>query len=237
VIGSATVLGVITARGGSKGLPRKNVLDLGGKPLIAWTIEAARAAETIDRVVVSSDDAEIIAVAQAWGADAPFVRPAELARDDTPGVEPVLHALEAVGQPYDYVVLLQPTSPFRTSQDIDAAVSMCVATGAPAVVGVAAAKASLYWTFTVAADGLMQPVLPAQGVIGRRQEIPPTYTLNGAMYVARTDWLRSSGTFFGEATVAFVMSAEHSIDIDSPLDLRIARALVARPGDGGTAAE
>jgi len=226
MIGTASVLGVVTARGGSKGVPRKNVALLGRKPLIAWTVEAALASRTVDRVIVSSDDSEIIDAAVAAGAEAPFIRPAELARDDTPGTAPVLHALDSVDQDYEYVVLLQPTSPFRTAEDIDAAVELCAGSRAPAVVSVCPAKTSPHWMFFVGEDGSMEPAIPAEKVIGRRQELPPAFELNGAVYVARTDWLRENGSFFGGETLAYVMPEERSVEIDTPLDLLVARAIL-----------
>src|SRR5262245_25182815 len=125
MIDAKRVLGLITARGGSKGVPRKNVRPLGGKPLLAWTIEAARNAPVIDRLILSSDDAEIIEVARAWGCEVPFVRPPELATDTADSVEVVRHALSTLGEDYDYVVLLQPTSPLRTGEDIENCVRLC----------------------------------------------------------------------------------------------------------------
>lgn len=226
MIGPASVLAVIAARGGSKGVPRKNVLPLGNKPLIAWTIEAALAAKTVDRVIVSSDDPEIIDVAVVYGAEAPFVRPAELARDDTPGTAPVLHALDAVSEPYEFVVLLQPTSPFRTAEDIDAAVELCAGSRAPSVVSVAPARTSPYWTFVIRDDGTLNTVMPGDKVIGRRQELPPVYELNGAVYVARTEWFRAGESFIGEGTLAYVMPEERSHEIDTSLDLIVARAFL-----------
>jgi len=121
------IVATINARGGSKGVPGKNIRDLGGLPLIAWTIREARRSALIDRVIVSSDDEGILAVARSHGADTPFVRPAELARDDTPGVDPVLHVVEALKPDmYDYIVLLQPTSPLRTVEDIDGCIAACL---------------------------------------------------------------------------------------------------------------
>ena len=226
MIDSASVLAVIAARGGSRGVSRKNILPLGGKPLIAWTVEAALASRTLDRVVISSDDPEIIEVAVGYGAEAAFVRPAELARDDTPGTAPVLHALDAVSEPYEFVVLLQPTSPFRTAEDIDAAVELCAGSGAPSVVSVASARTSPYWVFVVGDDGTMSPVMPGGTLVDRRQELPPTYELNGAVYVARTERFRRSESFIGEGTLAYVMPEERSHEIDTPLDLIVARAVL-----------
>jgi len=117
MIDNNMVLGIISARGGSKGIPRKNIKLLAGKPLIAWTIEEAQKSQYLDRLILSSEDMEIISTAQSWGCEVPFIRPAELARDDTPGIDPVIHALHQLAEQYDYVMLLQPTSPLRTVED------------------------------------------------------------------------------------------------------------------------
>ena len=122
------ILGLIPARGGSKALPHKNIRQFAGKPLIAWTIETALACPMLDRTIVSTDDPEIADVSRHWGAEVPFLRPAELARDDTPGIEPVLHAVRWLGENEgyrpDYVMVLQPTSPLRTTEDIEAAIQL-----------------------------------------------------------------------------------------------------------------
>jgi CMP-N,N'-diacetyllegionaminic acid synthase len=230
MIGDSSVLGVICARGGSRGLPGKNLAQLGGRPLIAWSIEAALNAHSVDRVIVSSDDQAIIAAAVEHGAEAPFVRPAELAADDTPGALPVAHALRTLKEQYDYVVLLQPTSPFRAAEDVDGAVALCAEAGTPAVVTVVAAHTSPYWTFLLDGAGLLKPVVPASTPLLRRQDLPPTYELNGAVYVARVDWFLSHETFLAPGTRAFVMPSERSLDIDTALDLLVARAIVKSGG-------
>jgi N-acylneuraminate cytidylyltransferase len=226
VIRNERVLGVIPARGGSKRLPRKNVRPLAGKPLIAWTIEAARGSRYLDRVVLSSDDAEIIRVARQWNCEAPFVRPAELASDEAPGVGPVLHAVQALPD-YALVVLLQPTSPLRTSADIDACIEACVERGAPACVSVCAAQENPHWMFTLDAGGRLSPVMSGK-LPDRSQDLPPAYLLNGAVYVARTDWLRERREFISPQTVAYVMPADRSTDIDDADDLRHAESLMQR---------
>jgi N-acylneuraminate cytidylyltransferase len=220
MIGGRKVLAVIPARGGSKGVPRKNIREVGGRPLIAWTIEEARKSKYIDRLVLSSDDAEIIAVARSWGCEAPFVRPAELARDESPGIDPVLHAMEMVPG-FDWLVLLQATSPLRTVDDIDGCLERCAATGADACVSVTPAEQSPYWMFTLGNDGRMRPLLPASGESSRRQDLPPAYLLNGAVYVAGCEWLRRTKTFVTEETIGFVMPPERSLDIDTERDLQI----------------
>jgi len=229
MIGGKTVLAVIPARGGSKGVPRKNIRDVAGKRLIAWTIAAARKSVYIDRLILSSDDPEIIRVAGEWGCEAPFVRPAELARDDTPGIDPVLHALDALPDKYDYVVLLQPTSPLRAAQDIDGCIEKCSQTAAVACVSVTLPEKSPYWMFTLDGQGAMHPLLEAAGRYARRQDLPAVYALNGAVYVARTGWLAVTRTFVDAGTLAYVMPAERSLDIDSETDLLLAGMLLAPP--------
>ncbi|MFZ5537271.1 MAG: cytidylyltransferase domain-containing protein [Pseudomonadota bacterium] len=219
------ILALIPARGGSKGLPGKNILPLAGKPMIQWSIEAAQGSRFVTRVVVSSDDPAILEVARAAGAETPFVRPAELAQDDTPSMDVVLHALDQL-PPVDWVVLLQPTSPLRSAEDIDQAIARCLETGAPACVSVSESPALPWWMFRVDATGRLVPFLDAAQRPQRRQEAPTLYTLNGAVYVARVDWLRKTRSFLTEETVAHVMPAERSVDIDTALDFRLAECLL-----------
>lgn len=211
-------LGVIPARGGSRGVPGKNIRVVAGKPLIAWTIEEAKKSKYLDRVVVSSDDDEIIRVAKEWGGDVPFVRPEELARDDTPGVEPVLHAMRALPG-YDYVVLLQPTSPLRSALDIDGCLELCVKQGFPACVSVTEPDKSPYWMFKIDRDGRILPIMQEEEVIPRRQDLPPVYVFNGAIYIANCGWLEKIRAFIAPETRAYQMPKERSVDIDTELDL------------------
>ncbi|MBI4184079.1 MAG: acylneuraminate cytidylyltransferase family protein [Proteobacteria bacterium] len=233
MIGDRSVLAVIPARGGSKGFPGKNLAPLAGKPLIAWSIDAARASRHVDRLILSSDDEAIIRAAREWGAEAPFVRPAELASDEAKVEDALLHALDALDRSYDYLVLLQPTSPLRTPADIDACLALCEGTGAPAAVSVVAAPKSPYWMFRLENDSRMQPLFPWEAVYHRRQGLPPAYALNGAVYAARVEWFRVRRTFFSPETRAQVMPAERSLDIDTPTDLVLAEALIAARGVPG----
>jgi CMP-N,N'-diacetyllegionaminic acid synthase len=221
-----TVLGVIPARGGSKGIPGKNIRDLCGKPMIAWTIEEAKKSRYLDRIIVSSDDESIIEIAKLYGADVPFVRPAELAKDDTPGIEPVLHALRELPG-YDYVVLLQPTSPLRQVTDIDGCIETCLRTGANACVSVVEPKHHPNWMFFTDDNGFMHPINRDEVVYGRRQELPAVYALNGAVYVARVSWLQLNRSFLGHGVQAYVMSPYNSVDVDTELDLKLAALLLA----------
>lgn len=221
-----TFLAIIPARGGSKGVPRKNLHMVAGKPLLAWTVEAAKKSRYIDRLILSSEDAEIIAAALSLGCEVPFVRPVELARDDTPGIEPVLHALQVLPEKYEYVVLLQPTSPLRRAEDIDACIARCVEQEAVACVSVTEATQHPYWMYQLVQEGFLRPFLPQEKVPVRRQDLSPVYALNGAVYVARCDWLQEKRTFLSEETVAYVMPPERSIDVDSMYDLLLAEFLL-----------
>jgi CMP-N,N'-diacetyllegionaminic acid synthase len=226
MIGSKRVLAVIPARGGSKGVPRKNIRDLAGKPLLAWSVEAAKGSKYIDRVILSSEDEEIIAVAKEWGCDVPFVRPRELAADDTPGIDPVLHALEMLPG-YGYVVLLQPTSPLRTADDIDFCIEQMLRADAPCCVTVTEPSKSPYWMYTLGRDNRMEQLIKT-GLATRRQDLPKAYALNGAVYVAETNWLKETKSFLAEGVVAHIMPLERSFDIDTELDLFLAEAILKR---------
>ena len=223
---NSKILGIIPARGGSKGVPRKNLRPLAGKPLIAWTIEAAQGSSLLDRVILSSEDEEIMETARRHGLDVPFKRPPELARDDTPGIAPVLHALDALPERYDYVVLLQPTSPLRTGADISAALALCLEKNAPACVSVSAPHHAPWWMFRLDENRRMHSLFPKDALPARRQDMPEVYALNGAIYVAEVNWLRKSKAFLTPETVAYVMPRERSLDIDTELDFVMAEALV-----------
>lgn len=213
------VLAIIPARGGSKGLPRKNILPAGGLPLIAWTIEAATQAKCVSRVIVSSDDDEIIAAALKYGGEAPFKRKLELATDTSTSMDVVFDALDRVPG-YDYVMLLQPTSPLRTASDIDTAFSMMCDLRAPACVSVCLVEASPYWMYRFQEQSRLQGILEIPEGVTRRQDLPQVYSLNGAIYIAKTDWLRVHRSFMSAETIGYVMPNERSIDIDTPDDYR-----------------
>lgn len=230
MIQNHTVLAIIPARGGSKGIPRKNLKMLAGKPLIAWTIEAALQSHYIDRLIVSSEDVEIIKAARAWGCEAPFTRPAELARDDTPGIAPVLHAVNTIKEKYDYILLLQPTSPLRTGEDIDTCLSYCLQEQAPACISVSEVRQSPYWMYTLNQDKRLRPLMQAGWSIIRRQDLHPVYMPNGAVYVVRREYLLARETFLTEKTLAYVMPPERSWDIDDETDFRICELILSGMG-------
>jgi CMP-N,N'-diacetyllegionaminic acid synthase len=217
MIQGKSVLAVMPARGGSKGMPRKNIREIAGKPLIAWTIEAAKKSKYIDRLIISSEDTEIINVAKRLGCEAPFIRPAELAQDNTPGIEPVLHAIRSLPG-YDYVVLLQPTSPFRTCEDIDGCIELCENKHANSCVSVAEPDKSPYWMFTINAEGKMRQLINQKEIPARRQDLPKVYVLNGAVYVADAKCLLKRKSFLAEDTVPYIMGRLASIDLDTEED-------------------
>jgi CMP-N,N'-diacetyllegionaminic acid synthase len=226
MIAGLSVLALITARGGSKGLPGKNLRPLGGRPLVAWSVEQARASTLIDRTVISSDDGAIIKAAVAAGAEAPFVRPATLAIDTASSVEVALHALAEMGQPFDLLVLLQPTSPLRETADIDACIRLVAEGGAPSAVSVTPAAKSPWWMQSLDKAGRLSPLLPPVDA-SRRQDLPQAFVPNGAVYVVRSDWLGARRAFLGPGSVGHVMPPERSVDIDTLLDFRLAELIVA----------
>jgi len=225
------ILGLISARGGSKGLPRKNIKSLLGKPLIAWTIEQAFASKYLDRVVVSTDDKEIAEISKKFRAEAPFIRPKELASDKAQGIEVVLHAIDWLKKndkrkQYDLIMLLQPTSPLRAKEDIDKAIKLLFLKKAKAIVSVCEVDHHPLWANTLPEDGCMKDFI-RQVVLNRnRQELPKFYRLNGAIYIAYCDYLQKQKSFFGKKTFAYIMSRERSIDIDSEVDFKLAEILM-----------
>lgn len=225
MIDNKKVLAIIPARGGSKGVPRKNLRNLAGKPLIAWTIEEAKKSKYIDRLILSSEDAEIIKVAKEYGCEVPFVRPSELAQDETAGIDPLLHALEELAG-YDYIVSLQPTSPLRITEDIDACIEKMMETNSPACVSVTEPANSPYWMYYVSDQEKMVPLIEQDSLTVRRQDLPAVYALNGAVYVAEVDWLKRNKSFLTKETSAFIMPIYRSYDIDTERDFRVCEFMV-----------
>ena len=221
------ILAIISARGGSKRLPRKNILDLAEKPLLAWSIDAAKNSRYIDRVILSSDDAEIIKVAQEFGCDVPFIRPKELAEDTTRSIDVVTHALRSLEDVYDYVILLQPTSPLRTSQDIDSAIELCLEKEATSVIGICEMEHSPLWSNTLDESMSMENFLDEKYNNSRSQDLPTYYRINGAFYMSKVKSVLNEETFFVKENIyGSLMSQEHSVDIDTKLDFIVAKAIL-----------
>jgi CMP-N-acetylneuraminic acid synthetase len=224
------VVGLITARGGSKSIHRKNIQPLAGKPLIAWTIQAALGSSRLSQVIVSTDDEEITQVARLWGARVPFKRPSELSQDDSDHVSVVEHGMRWVQEHESaspqYMMLLQPTSPLRTSEDIDAAILMAEEHSASAVVSVSEMKQHPYLSRKVLDNGLLEDLVMADVGYLRRQKLPEAYSENGAIYLTSCEALLRERTFMPKGTYAYIMPPSRSIDIDSPWDLRLAELIM-----------
>lgn len=219
------VLGIVPARGGSKGIPRKNLRLLGGKPLLQYTAEAARQATRLERTLLSTDDIEIAALGEQLGLWMPFLRPPELAQDDTPTLRVLLHLVEWLHQndmAYDAYCLLQPTAPFRTAREIDAAVELLARSDADAVVSVIPVQKHDHpaWQMKIAENGAL--VLwnddSLNHIVTRRQDLPPTYIRSGSIYLMRDVTLREKKSLYGEVCLPFVTSRERHINLDMPDD-------------------
>jgi CMP-N,N'-diacetyllegionaminic acid synthase len=226
VIAGKTVLAIIPARGGSKGVPRKNIRRLAGKPLLAWTIEEAKKSNYIDRLVMSSEDEEIVALGRQWGCEVPFRRPLELARDETPADLVVLHTVSELPR-YDYLLMLQVTSPLRTVEDIDGSLELCVARKARACVSVTEPHKSPYWMFTLDEQERLHPLLSST-LAKRRQDLPLVFALNGAIYIAETEHYLAAKTFLTPETIAYRMPGEKSLDIDTEYDILLFEAIMRK---------
>jgi CMP-N,N'-diacetyllegionaminic acid synthase len=219
------VLAVIAARGGSKRLRRKNVLETGGKPMVAWSIEAGQGSGYIDRLILSTDDDEIIDIGRRWNCEVPYRRPHDLAGDSAKIEDALIHALDNLEDDFDYLVLLQATSPLRTATDIDACLEFSIESGAPSVITVSEPAKSPYWMFHVDGTGHMHTLI--DGVDLPRVNPPTTHVVNGAVFVVRVPWFREHTKFFTPDTLAHIMPPENSVDVDNEIDLLTARAILS----------
>jgi len=225
------VLGIVTARGGSKGLPRKNIRPLLGKPLLQYTAEAALGARRLARVVLSTDDEEIAEVGRRCGLEVPFLRPAELARDETPTLPVLQHmvlALEDEGDRYDAICLLQPTDPLRKPEHIDGCIEMLAEGEADAVVTVLAVPHDYnpHWVFFRDGDGLLRLSTGEPAPITRRQDLPPAFHRSGSVYVTRRDVLIEGNSLYGERLAGFLIDEGESVNIDGLGDMERAERLL-----------
>ena len=220
------ILAIIPARGGSKGVPRKNIKNLAGKPLIAWTIEEAKKSKFITRLILSTEDEEIIKVAKQFDCEVPFIRPLDLAQDGTPGIDPVLHAIEQCPG-YDYVILLQPTSPLRTVEDIDGCIEIAIEHHTKFCVSVTEPEYSPFWTYTIE-NGYLNPLIKQDKITPIRQDLPKTFKLNGAVYVAKVSAILQEKSFINSDTKAYIMPTNRSMDIDTELDFEICESILRK---------
>lgn len=227
---AVVAVGIIPARSGSKGIPNKNIRLLAGKPLIYYTIKAGLEASLLSRLVVSTDSMEIAEISEAFGAEVPFLRPPELARDDTLGLPVVRHAVkfleENQGYRPDIIVTLQPTSPLRRAEHIDAAVTMLIETKADSVVSLCEAEHSPYWMRALTKDGRLKPILSTKEDYMRRQDLPRVYRFNGAVYASKYSVVMEEKKRSKADIRALIMDREDSIDIDEELDFQIAEMIL-----------
>lgn len=221
---------LILARGGSKGVPRKNTYPLDNKPLIAYSIEAAQTSQMVDRVIVSTDDEEIAEISRSFGADIPFMRPTDLAQDDSSSMDVIIHAIQWLnkneGYLPEYVLLLQPTSPLRIAIDIDCAIALAVQKDADGVVSVTDTPDHPYLAKQIAQDGRLADFIQKPDIYVNRQSLPPVYIVNGAIYLAKREIILNKKTFYTENTYAYVMPADRSLDIDTPWDMYLAELIL-----------
>ncbi len=220
-------LAIIPARGGSKRVPRKNVLDLCGKPLIAWSIESGLNSKCIDKVIVSSDDDEILKLSEKFGAET-IKRPDDLASDTATTFDAIKHTIDNL-EKYDYVVLLQPTSPLRNAYHINEAIELLEAKNADAVVSICEMDHSPLWSNTLPEDNSMSNFLRDEILNKRSQDLDTYYRLNGAIYICETNKLLENKSFFLKDNIfAYKMDRKSSIDIDEEIDFKIAEVLMRR---------
>lgn len=218
-------LAIIPARGGSKRLPRKNILDLAGKPLIEWSIEAGLNSKYIDKVVLTSEDSEIQSIAKEIGVDV-IDRPVQLSTDTSTSFDVVKHTVEAI-EKYDYIILLQPTSPLRNEKHIDEAVELLIEKNADSVVSVCEVDHSPLWSNTLPDDGSMKNFLRPEVVSKRSQDFEKYFRLNGAIYICKTKPMMDYKTLFLRDNIfAYIMEPEHSIDIDTYNDYLLANLII-----------
>lgn len=221
-----TFMVIIPARGGSKGIPRKNIVNLLGKPLIAYAIEAAQKSKYVDKIIVSTDDVEIRDVSLKYGAEVPYLRPKNISEDASKSIDVVLHAINYFKDSiYDYVVLLQTTSPLRTQFDIDMAIEKIINEDAKSLVSVCEVSENPV-LMRVISENKLQPIIKFNGDNLRRQELPTVYKFNGAIYVNSTEMLLNEKQFVNEDTIPFIMEKEKSIDIDNDFDLKLAEIIL-----------
>lgn len=218
-----SIVGLIPARGGSKEIPRKNIKLIAGKPLIAWTIETALQSDHLSRVIVSTDDQEIARIARNYGAEVPFMRPAELAQDESSSVSVALHAIRWLQKNEDldmeYLALLQPTSPLRNVSDIDGTIKLAYDKVADGVTTIVETHAHPYLTRRIGENGILKEFIMCDISYPRRQSLPTAYLLNGAVYVNRCNSLLSEQTFYPKKMYGYIMPQERSLQVDSNFDL------------------
>jgi CMP-N,N'-diacetyllegionaminic acid synthase len=231
------VLGIIPARGGSKGVPRKNIRLLCGRPLLAYTAESALQSKLLSKVILSTEDTEIAEIGRSFGLEVPFLRPAELAEDTTPTFPVVLHAvhqLEKVGEIFDAVCLLQPTNPLRRAEDIDACIELLEKTGADSVISVLPVphEYNPKWVYWQNERGEMVLTTGESEPFPRRQDLPPAFHREGSVYLTRREVLDNFRNLYGRKVRGYEIARQHSVNIDTIEDWNLAEKLLEKHCDG-----
>lgn len=226
------VLGLIPARGDSKGVPRKNIKLLCGKPLLEYTVEAALASRLLSRVILSTDDREIAEVGLRCGLEVPFLRPSELAADDTPMLPVVQHAIrqmESLGESFEAICLLQPTNPLRRADEIDACIELLVSSEADAVVTVLEVPPEYnpHWVYFQTEEGALYLSTGEASPIARRQDLPPAFHREGSVYVTRREIVMQSNSLYGKRVIGYALDRAGTVNIDTPEDWQRAAAMLA----------
>lgn len=225
------ILALIPARGGSKGLPRKNIIPLAGKPLIAWTIEQALECNYIDRLIVSTDDNEIAKISKDYGAEVPFLRPNELAKDDSPTSETIKHAIEwfeKKNEYFDIFVLLEPTSPLRAKNDINNAIELFCKNldKADSLVSVGKVHLENPYIMKKIEGGYIRPLIEKDRIFFQRQMLPEIYFPYGVVYISKITALKERGTFYQERTIPYFIERWQNYEIDDNYDLLCIEAIL-----------
>lgn len=225
------IIAIIPARGGSKGLPRKNIKPLLGKPLIAWTIEQAKKSEYIDRIIVSTEDKEIGEIAKEYGAEVPFLRPKALARDDSPTIDAIIHAInwfEARGEYFDIVVLLEPTSSLRKENDLDNAIELFIKNidKVDSLVSVGEVHLENPYIMKKIEKGYVKPLIEIDENIYQRQQMPKVYFPYGVIYLSKVEALKKHKTFYQGRTIPYFIERWQNYEIDDIYDFICVEAIL-----------
>jgi len=226
MINGKKVLGIIPARGGSKGLPDKNIKELAGEPLIAWTIEEVNRCNAIDRTIISTDSEKIADVAKRYGGDVPFIRPKKLATDTAKGIDVIFHAISLYEKEFDIIAVFQPTSPLRKLKNIKEAFKLLADKNAKAIVSVCKSDCPPLWVNTLPEDGNMKDFINPRTKNKNRQEIDSYYRLNGAIYISYIPYFKKNKGFYGDRTYAYIMPKVNSVDIDDIIDFKFVEFLM-----------
>jgi CMP-N,N'-diacetyllegionaminic acid synthase len=217
------ILGIIPARGGSKGIPRKNIRLLNGVPLIGHTIRQALNSKLLDKLIVSTDDEEIAKYSVNQGVDVPFLRPDFLSNSSAKSIDVIIHALEFFeqkGEHYDAICLLQPTSPFRPSGVIDSSINMFKSRNVDSLISVRKTPSHYnpFWNFVCDSNSVISLVIPQNEIIPRRQNLPDTFVRDGAIYLTSTDLIKTNRSFFSHSTIGFEICSPELVNIDNEVD-------------------